>query len=176
MGRLFFILLTVLILLFFPIYLQTRLYYDVNGRKFAFSVCLYRIFRLIGGYVATYKGGIAIHKSNKKALLIPYSEMDKERKRFSVIKTFKLKSFILTTEVGAEYLLPAIATHSVLRTLFFLKGGNKEEIRNNLWLTDGNVLKISLNSVLFFNLFIILRNFIIFLKEQIPKWLKKTKN
>ena len=162
MDRLFFIFgivsLSILALLFFPIYLETNAHYDMNGRKCAFSVQIYKIFKLIGGYFATYKGGLAMHVSPKKAILIPYSEMDNERKRFSVIRTFRLKTLTITSETGAEYLVPVALAQSAFRIYFFAMGGKKEKIENNLWLTDGDTLKISLHFIVRFNLFILLRN------------------
>ena len=176
MGGLLFVLVAICILLLLPIFLRTSIYYDVNKRKFSFSIELYRIFRILGGYVATYKGGLAIHVSDKKAIVIPYSELDKERKRFSFTRTFHLKSFILTTETGAEYLVPMAMTHMILRTYFFIKGGKKEKIKNNLWLLDGDVLRISLKCVFFFNGLMLLKSFFKFIKEKIILWQKKTKN
>ena len=171
MDRLFFIIgivsLSILALLFFPVYLETNAHYDMNGRKFAFSVHLYKIIKLIGGYIATYKGGLAVHVSPKKAILIPYSEMNNERKRFSVIRTFRLKTLTITSETGAEYLLPVTLAQSAFRIYFFAMGGKKEKIENNLWLTDGDTLRISLHFIIRFNLFIILRNFVKYLKEKI---------
>ncbi len=179
MGRLFFYTLIaagVFLLLFFPIYVETDAHYDMNRRKFAFAVYLYKAVPVIGGYVATYAGGLALHVSKKKAILIPYSKMNSERKKFSFVKTFRLKSFRLTTESGAEYLPLTAAAHSLLRTLFFIIGGEKEDVENNLWLTDGDVLRISLNCLLYFNLFILLKNFIKFCKEKIRiLWQKKIK-
>ena len=154
-------------ILFFPIYLETNAHYDMNRKKFAFSVYLYKHIPIIGGYVATYPGGIALHVSKKKAILVPYKQLNSERKRFSIMKTFRLKEFNLTTESGAEYLFITSAAHALLRTAFFIKGGKKEYIENNLWLTDGDELRISLNCLLYFNLFILLKSFFKFCKEKI---------
>lgn len=177
-GFVFFILGTIFLILFLlvPIFLETNIYYDVMRRKLAFSIYGYKFIKLMGGYIATYPGGIAVHRSEKKAVLIPYSQLNSERKRFSFIKTFRLKAFSLTTETGAEYLLPIMAAHGVVRLLFFIKGGNRKEIVNTIWLTNGNNLKISLHCTLFFNLFILLCNFFKFLKEKIKIiWQKKIK-
>ena len=170
MGRLFFFLIVVLVvaaILFFPIYLETDAHYDMNRKKFAFAVYLYKFIPIIGGYAATYPGGLALHVSRKKAILVPYKQLDSERKKFSFFKTFRLKSFNLTTESGAEYLLIASIAHAFLRTAFFIQGGKKEYIENNLWLTDGDVLRVSLNCLLYFNLYILLKSFIKFCKEKI---------
>ncbi len=163
-------------MLFFPIYLEADAHYDMNRRKFAFAVYAYKILPIFGGYAATYNGGIALHISKKRAILIPYSKVNDERKKFSIVKTFRLKSFILTTESGAEYLPLTATAHSLLRTLFFITGGKKEGVENNLWLTDGDVLRVSLNSLVYFNLFILLKSFFKFCKEKIRiLWQKKTK-
>ena len=103
--------------------------------------------------------------------------MNNDRKRFSIMKTFHLHSFILTIETGAEYLFLTSMVHAILRTYFFARGGEKENIENNLWLTDGDVLRVSLTFTVRFNLFILLCDFIQFIKEKFKTiWRKKTKN
>lgn len=180
MGKSFFLFIAVVIIaaiLFFPIYLETDAHYDMNRKKLGFAVYAYKKIPLIGGYVGTYKGGIAFHISKKKAILVPYTQLNSERKKFSVFKTFRLKAFNLTTESGAEYLLLTTVAHTILRTLFFIKGGEKEYIENNLWLTDGDVLRVSLNCLVYFNLFILLKSFFKFCKEKIQYYVgKKSKN
>ena len=150
MGRSFFILLiiflSIIILLFTPILFQTNLHIDLTRQKCAFSLYLYKKIRLLGGYVTTYPGGIALHLSQKKARLLRYKDMNNERKKFSIIKTFHLDEVTLTTETGADYLIAASLIQAGLRIYFFAKGGEKEKIENNLWLTDGDVLRISINS------------------------------
>ncbi len=171
MGRLFFIIAIIIVgllfLLFFPIYLETNMHYDMNGKKLAFSVKAYKTVQLVGGYIATYKGGLAAHLSDKKAVLIPYTDLDNERKRFSVFRTFRLKSLVITTETGAEYLLTVALAQAVFRGIFFAMGGKREKIENNLWLSDGDMLRVSVSFLIRFNLFIILRNFIKSIKEKI---------
>ena len=163
--------------MFFPIFLDVHAHFDVNKRKFSFVIYVFKRIKLIGGYIATYPGGLAIHVSKEKAILIPYTQLDSERKRFSFIKTFRLKAFLLTTETGADYLLPMGALQMLLRCYFFLRGGKKENIENNVWLTDGDVLRISFYTRLFFNVFILLKNLLKFLKEKIKiLWQKKIKN
>ena len=71
MGRLFFFVGILFAVLFFPIYLETDAHYDMNRRKLGFAVYAYKKLPLIGGYVSTYRGGIAFHISEKKAILLP---------------------------------------------------------------------------------------------------------
>ena len=179
MGRLFLFVAVfafTLIFLFFPIFLHTNAHYDLNKRKFGFSIYFYKLIKLVGGYIATYQGGFAIHLSQTKAVVVPYAQLNNERKRFSFMRTFRLKSFVLTTETGAEYLLPIAVAHSALRTYFFIRGGKKENVENNLLLTDGDILRVSLQCVLFFNIYILLCALLKFFKEKIKiLWRKKMK-
>lgn len=173
MGRLFFFVAAVLgliLLLFFPVYVELNAYYDMNRRKFAFGLYAYKSFKLIGGYIATYTGGIAMHLTRKKAVLVPYSQMDSERKRFSFIRTFRLKKLITTIETGAEYLFPIALIEKTAQIILFVRGIDKNKVKNNLILTDGDVLNISLSALVYFNLFILLKNFIIALKEKLKEY------
>ncbi len=158
--------LAVFVLLFLPIYLDMNAHYDMNGRKLAFCLRAYKLIKLIGGYIATYKGGLAVHISPKKALLIPYSDLDKERKRVSVMRTFRLKTLNITAETGAEYLLPVSIAQGAFRIYFLASGGKKEKLSNNTWLREGDILRISFHFIVRFNLYMILRNIFIYLKEK----------
>lgn len=104
MGRFFLFsavgLLVLAVLLFFPIFLEADIHYDMNRKKFGFALYAYKVLKLIGGYVTTYPGGIALHISPKKAILKPYSGMDSDRKRFSFTKAFRIVSLRLTTGNG----------------------------------------------------------------------------
>ena len=105
MGRLFFYFLItalgVIGLLFFPIVVEADVHYDMNRRKFGFALYAYKAWKLVGGYVTTYRGGFALHVSPEKAILKPYSGMNEDRKRFSFVRAFRVISFVLTTETGA---------------------------------------------------------------------------
>ena len=176
MGKLFFFVLIILALcaiLFFPIYIETNAHYDMNRRKLTLGVYLYKFLRIFGGYLATYRGGMAFHVSKKKAIIIPYSQVNKERKRFSIFRTFRLKSLRLTVETGAEYLLPMATAHTFLETYFTLKRERSCVYRSVLWLNNGDLLRISLQFTVYFNLFIILRFAYKVLKEKIKRSCRK---
>ena len=170
MGRLFFILgiivLVLLLLLFVPIDLETDAYYDMNGRKLAFSVNAYRIIPLVGGYVATYPGGLAFHITKKKAVVLPYSQVKDEQKRFSVMRTFWLKKACFHAETGAEYLLPIMLMQRGLQIYALTKQGKKTKLENELWLSHGDTLKLSVNFLVQFNIFKLLRSILKNVKEK----------
>ena len=167
MGELFFfvlILLGVCVVLFFPIYLETSTHYDMNRRKLTLAIYLYKVLPIFGGYFATYPGGMALHISKEKAIIIPYTQVNAERKRFSLFRSFRLKTLRLTIETGAEYLLVMASVHAVFKTYFSRKTNRLENV---LWLTNGDVLRISSQFTVYFNLYIVLRYFCKVLKEKI---------
>ena len=165
--------LTLIILLFLPILVEGSFHYDMNRKKYAFAVKVFRI-KILGGYFTVYPGGIAMHVSENKAFLFPFGRMNDDRKKFAFVKTFRLLRFHLTTETGVEYLLPSLILSRLLRAYLQVKSQYLLNIKTNVWLTDGDVLRISGNWLLFFNLFIIMKNFIIFLKEKMQiLWRKK---
>lgn len=167
MGSLFFILISISIVLFFPIYLDFHLYFDMNRRKLTFALYGYKFIKIIGGYIATYTGGLAAHITEKKAIIIPYANLNNERKRFSFFQFLRLKNLTLSIETGAEYLLPAIFAHIITRIYVFLKSKNKDILTNNLLLQSEDSLKISIHSKLFFNLFIAILYSLQFIQEKI---------
>lgn len=179
MDRLFFyalFILAMLFILFLPIIISIDTHFDLSIKKVGFAVFLYKRLKIFGGYAHSAKGGVALHLSKKKAVWVPYRQMDSERKKFSFLKSFQPLSLSYTAETGANYLLPVGVGECIVRCLFFLNGGKAEKIKNNLWLTDNDVLRLSLRYTFYFNAFILLSNFIKFLKEKIKiLWQKNTK-
>ena len=134
---------------FFPIVQTINAYGDVNAKKLTFSLYLFGFIRLIGGYVTSYKGGVAVHISQSKAILLPYSGMNDKRKKFSFVRTFHLLSLQVTSETGAEYLILTGTIHIALKSYLAYTGRTKKS-KTNLWLTDGDTLKISARLVFYF--------------------------
>ena len=120
MGKPLFIILSILFLLL-PIYFESDTYYDVSRRKFVFSLRLYKCIKIVGGYLATYKGGLALHISKNKAILLPYAEWKEEQKRVSILKIFRLHSLKIQFETNSDYLAPILFLHHFLRILILLE-------------------------------------------------------
>ena len=174
MGSVFFLL--IFFLLFLPIYIEVNLHFDMNRRKLSFGIYGYKFIKLLGGYIATYSGGLALHVSDKKAIIVPYIELNNERKRFSFFKFFRLKKVNLSIETGAEYLLYAIGAHIAMRAYYLTKTQCANNIKNNLMLVYGDSLKVSFQSLLYFNLFMLIGYTIKFIKEKIQSiWQKNIK-
>ena len=157
---------------FLPVVQTLNAYGDLNAKKLTFSLYLFGFIRLIGGYVTSYKGGVAVHVSKKKAILLPYSGMDDERKKFAFVRTFHLLSLAETSETGAEYLLPAGAFHLALKSYLAFTGRSKKS-RTNLWLTDGDTLKISVRLTFYFTVAGLALTFFKFLIKSAARRLKQ---
>ena len=176
-GSFFFIgiFFAVVVFLFFPIYVKGDAHYDLMRKKCAIDVTLFKKIKIFGGYITTYKGGLAIHKNKRTAILLPFEELDNERKRFSFIKTFKFVSFHSIIECSAEYFF---LFNFLQRTSTILKKFNQklENTSMQLWLTQEKSLKITFNCVLWFNVFILLLDIIEYLRGKLKnKWQIKLK-
>lgn len=174
-GLFFYVLIILLTILFLPIFLNFDWYYDVFTGKIVILFSLMNIFKILGGYVTSYDKGFALHKSDKTAVLLPYTEIDNERKRFSFIKTFKFQSISVDVQCSANtfYLF-----NFIQKGLEVLKFSNDK--LNNMHLTlklfNKDTLKITGRCVFRLNLFILLIDFIEYLWRKMKNlWQEKTK-
>lgn len=176
MGKFFFyaflIVSGVVLLLIFPFAFTLDAYADVKKKKFSFALHFYDVVKIIGGYVTTYPQGIAFHIGKKKALLMPYKEMDSQRKKFQFTECFKVTAFYVYIQSGAEYFLQTLTVHNLLQT-FFRINSHKREWKSGLLLTNGDDLRICTSARFYFNLFMLLQEFIKFLKEKIAIYARK---
>ena len=178
MGRLFFVLALVfgvLLLLFFPIFLSVNAHYDANRKKFCFSVNLYKKIKLIGGYIAPYPKGIALHVSKEKAILVQYTEFEKERKKFSFFKTIRLHRLIVITETSANYLMGVYFLSQLGQIVGAIKLADARRVKTDVWLVNGDIFRVSARFVWLLNGYTLLKEWIRVLKEKIEIWTKKAK-
>ena len=178
MGRLFLftkIFSVFLIALFFPIFISGNLHLDFKRKKYAFCLKLYEKIRIFGGYATLYGDGIALHVSDKRAILMPYKELNSKRKKFSFVKTFKLVSTKTNFEVPLEGGIP------LNLFLFIFDIAKQFDYRLNkcdfqVWISEKDNLKISAKCTLFFNIFILLIDLLEFLWGKINGlWQEKAK-
>ncbi len=165
----------IILLLLFPIFIEGDLHYDINKNKCAFSVNFYKFFKIFGGYINSYPGGLALHKNKNSAILLPYENLNNERKRFSFLKTFRFHSLRATIESGGEYFF---AIESLRRIYSFIRAcnGRLEDTNIGVWLVGGDTLKISANIILYFNNFILIIDLIEFSWRKMKKiWQQKAK-
>ena len=178
MGRLFLftkIFSIFLIVLFFPIFISGDLHLDFKRKKYAFCLKLYQKIKIIGGYATVYSEGIALHVSDKKAILMPYKELNSKRKRISFIKTFELVSIKATIEAPFYSGIPLSLFHR------FFNIAKKIDYRLNkcnfqVWISEKENLKISAKCTMFFNIYILLADLLEFLWRKINGlWQEKAK-
>lgn len=169
MGRIFTLFLVIAgaaIFLFAPIVQEFNVFGDLGGKKLAFSLYLFGFVKLAGGYVTSYRGGVAVHLSEKKAVLLPYSGMNEERKKFKIFRSFRLISLETSAETGAA------VTYAALKGFLALKGAlNKSELK--LYLTDGDALKVSVRVVAYFQIAVLLALFVRFLIKTAIRRIKE---
>lgn len=89
-----------LIFLLFPIFIRINVFADVAQKKIYFSLYLFRLFKLYGGYLTFDKNGMVFHITDKKAVLLPYCEMIDTRKKFEVTRGFLVLKYSQVAEIG----------------------------------------------------------------------------
>lgn len=164
--------LVIVSLLFVPFYIETDVYYDLKSSKLTFYLCLFNFIKLFGGYITTYKEGIALHVKKGKAILLPYKSLNDTRKKYSFTSSFHLVSVATTIESGVEHLGYILPIKRLTESVFVLRNSQKGVFR--LWVKNGDTLKISAKIVVYFTILILIKQFILFIKEKIKLWKKKT--
>lgn len=165
MGRIFALIFEIsgaAIFLFAPIVQEFNVFGDLNEKKLTFSLYLFGFIKLVGGYVSAYRGGIAVHISEKKAILLPYSGMNEERKKFKIFRSFRLISLETSAETGADYFAGAGIACAALKGFLAVKGKSKKS-NVKLYLTDGDLLRLSVRITAYFQIGVLLALFIRFL-------------
>ena len=88
------------LLLLAPVFLTARGYADLTKNRIWFSLKLFRICPLAGGYLEFCGEGIVWHRSKTKAVILPYGELAAAGKRFQITKGFQLLRFDRIAEIG----------------------------------------------------------------------------
>ena len=72
-----------------------------------------------------------------------------------------------------EYLMTVSLLEGVFRAIFFAYGGKKEKIKNNLWLTDSDCLRVSTAFIIRLNGWILLKHALKYLEEKFKEICRK---
>lgn len=152
------------IVLLFPIFLNVNFFIDLQDKKGWFSLYVLHSIKIYGGYATLYKEGIAFHLTDRKAILLPYSEMINTRQKFEITRGFRLLTYSHVLEIGSSeddaYVFAAAALLRVLSDAFgtfCLKGKNCESYHGDIVVRCGqSSAKASVHFVLLFNLAILL--------------------
>ena len=131
----------VLICLFTPLIFHFNFHYDSFLQKLFFTVSLYDKIILQGGYISIYAGGIAVHKSQNKATLIPIKEFLQKDKKPSPLMFFKINSISSVVETVPEYFLLIEVFKSALK--IYSEYQKKISTNFTIWIKNKKGFKIS---------------------------------
>lgn len=143
-----------------PIFFTIYLYTDLREKKCWFAFYVLRVIKLHGGYAQPYRGGIAFHLTNKKAVLLPYAEMRGADRKFRILRGFRMLAYSQVFEIGSkEEAATAIAAAALVQCGSAVAGcvlRTKKKCRSfkaDILLHEGkDVLKVSQRVILVFNL------------------------
>lgn len=178
----FWIFFATIVLLIVPIWVNIHAHFDVLERKIWFSIRLFHVIKLLGGYILLTNEGFAIHVSKKKALIFPYTQLFTMRKQFEITNGFQLLRLRFTIETnGAERMYGvAIATglriigdvlYPILQTKYPLLSA-----KNYILLSDKKIFTISMEMVTAFNFVILIIAIIKKILEGILQWIRERKS
>ncbi len=166
---------TIYIVLIFPIFLSINLEYSQNIKLLRYQIKLFGLLSIFGGYVELVEDGIVIHLSKRKAVLIFYKDLVSMRKKFEPLKDyhiFKLKTdvYIGLLDYEAEKI-----NFATLYTIFFNIIGQYASqyksyvtLNNNIYLFEkDNFVKFIINTTFVFNILMIIISIIKIILEKI---------
>lgn len=151
------------IVLFFPFSVNIYAIYLNKVKKLCFSLHLYRIIALFGGYIVPSNDGFILHYSKYKAKIIPYKSILSINKTIEPVKDFHVLNFNSLIEIGQDNVLKsmeiAFTINYVLSLITSYYKVNKPylKINNNVCVYENEEkLNIYLNTKIIFNLFMII--------------------
>lgn len=170
------------LILLFPIFISMDAYVNPLQGKLFFVLRLFGLLPVFGGYMTVEKEGIAMHISEKKAILFPYKDMGKERKKFEITAGFQTYTFKSTVEIGFEdFPFAAFSAAALLQTLsaaiFPVLKRRKPflTLKNSVFLSENaHGVRITAHLITVFNqLTVIIAIIKIILEEMIQLWQAK---
>lgn len=167
------------LLFFLPIVLVVDGYLDWRTNKLCFSLRLYRHIKVHGGYAQLEREGVAIHLTRKKALIVPYARMTETRKKLAATKGFQLWRLHIVTETGganAPYGALIAAAIQAGSSAFFQTLRTKHpflSLRSSVLLSERKDVKITFESAVIFNGFILTIAAIKKVLEVIINWKRR---
>ena len=98
----FIVLMIVIAAFLFPIFMNVYAYMDWGEGKIGFAIYLYGAIKILSGYAAPHKGGMAFHLTRKTAFLVPYGEMLNASKKFEITAGFSICRYRHVIEIGGN--------------------------------------------------------------------------
>ncbi len=170
------------LLYLFPVFLWAEVYADAGERKAWFSLSLFRIFRIFGGYAEVRKEGLALHLTEKKAVLLPYAAIGETRKKFEIAQGFQLWQFRQVVETGGAgkpygVILAALIQTAAAQAFAILKTRHPFlSVRNSILLENRAVFKVSIETAVVFNGLVVTVTLIKKGLEVFLNWIRKKRS
>lgn len=169
----------VLLLLFLPIVVSIDCHFDLSARRLFFGARLYGRLLLAGGYVQPRKQEVAIHLSEKKALLLPYGQMIASRPNFKLLHGIRVTSVCGVVETGPVS-IAALMFAAVLRSASSAAGAILKRkgcrIRNDVLISETDRFLITLRGNVRSDILHILILISKLALEAFFKWIEKKKS
>lgn len=164
-----------------PIFFTIYLYTDVRTKKCSFAFYVLHFIRLHGGYAQPYRGGVAFHLSDRKAVLLPLREMLGADKKFRILRGFRLFAYSHVFEVGsanspekALLLAALVQSGSAVACGFVCSRRKCRSFKSDVLLHEGSdVLKLSQRAILIFNLLLLFSAAVKLLLRKIIEGIKE---
>ena len=169
-----------IIIVIFPLLLNVDTLLSKENSKIYFVIKIYFI-KLIAGYIQKTIDGVAIHYSNKKALLIKNYELLGLGKKFEPFKDYHLKTLKISLDVGNNEkninrsICVFIINYILCTTekiLLVKKNYINFKYKINVF-EKSNILNAYLNTKVLFNLLTVLISIIKILGEKITYVIKR---
>ncbi len=164
-----------------PVFVRIDGYSDLLKNKFFFSVSLYGIIPVVGGYSQLTGEGVVTHISRKKAVIVPYAKMKDTQKRFEITKGFQLYSFRQVVETGNVHAPSSVLLATLLRGAsgqIFSVIKTKHPfvtLKNTTILAEERVFKLSFRVVTVFNGMVLSSAITKKILEELISWWKRKK-
>lgn len=88
--------------LIFPLFLNIDLYFSHSAKKLFFGVDLFGFIKLLSGYAQLLNDGIALHLSDKKAIIIFYKNITGMGKSVKPLRDYHIIKTDFNIETGSE--------------------------------------------------------------------------
>lgn len=165
-----------LLILFLPVCVTLDGHLDAAARKVSFGIRLYGSVRLAGGYIEPRREGIAVHLSQRKALLFPYGQMLRSRPDLKKLHGFHIKEIRTVTETGNGH-----ASNILVASALLIAGNTAGAVlhtygcrfRGDVLLSPAENFKITAKIKIGFHLLTVLVLFIKLALEAIITWIEK---
>jgi len=174
------IILSLSLIIVFPIFVRLDVIYNDNAKKVFAKIYFFGIL-ILNLYAHPIKEGIIFHLTKRKAVILQYNKIFSVRKKFKPIKDFHIINFDTLIEIGSDDPINTLRNAFLINFLytnvkwFFYNKKPYLDINTIIKTRDNKIFNIYNNTTIIFNLLIILISLIKIIVEKIFYALKHRK-